>query len=109
MPTLFDPLRLGDLELPNRVVMAPLTRLRAGPTQIPNALMADYYARILKAGLLHGSARNGATVARRNEYDHVAALATLVLGVGGVSASSAPVTWSFDVSFDSAATAVNGV
>ena len=39
----------------------------------------------------------------------VAALATLVLGVAGVSASSAPVTWSFDVSFDSAATAVNGV
>ena len=39
----------------------------------------------------------------------VAALSTLVLGVGGVSASSAPVTWSFDVSFDSAATAVNGV
>ena len=29
MPTLFDPLRLGDLDLPNRVIMAPLTRLRA--------------------------------------------------------------------------------
>jgi 2,4-dienoyl-CoA reductase-like NADH-dependent reductase (Old Yellow Enzyme family) len=52
MPTLFDPLRLGDLELPNRVVMAPLTRLRAGPTQIPNALMADYYAQRASAGLL---------------------------------------------------------
>lgn len=52
MPTLFDPLRLGDLVLPNRVVMAPLTRLRAGPTQIPNALMADYYAQRASAGLL---------------------------------------------------------
>jgi 2,4-dienoyl-CoA reductase-like NADH-dependent reductase (Old Yellow Enzyme family) len=52
MPTLFDPLRLGDLELPNRIVMAPLTRLRAGPTQIPNALMAEYYAQRASAGLL---------------------------------------------------------
>ena len=30
MPTLFDPVRLGDIELANRVVMAPLTRNRAG-------------------------------------------------------------------------------
>jgi 2,4-dienoyl-CoA reductase-like NADH-dependent reductase (Old Yellow Enzyme family) len=52
MPTLFDPLVLGDLELPNRIVMAPLTRLRAGPTQIPNALMAEYYAQRASAGLL---------------------------------------------------------
>ena len=52
MPTLFDPLVVGDLQLPNRVVMAPLTRLRAGPTQIPNALMAEYYAQRASAGLL---------------------------------------------------------
>ena len=52
MATLFDPIQLGDLELPNRVVMAPLTRLRAGPTQIPNALMAEYYAQRASAGLL---------------------------------------------------------
>ena len=52
MPTLFDPLRLGDLDLPNRVVMAPLTRLRAGDSQIPNALMAEYYAQRGSAGLL---------------------------------------------------------
>ena len=52
MPNLFDPLRVGALELPNRVVMAPLTRLRAGPTQIPNALMAEYYAQRASAGLL---------------------------------------------------------
>jgi 2,4-dienoyl-CoA reductase-like NADH-dependent reductase (Old Yellow Enzyme family) len=52
MPTLFDPLSLGDLDLPNRVVMAPLTRLRAGDSQIPNALMAEYYAQRASAGLL---------------------------------------------------------
>ena len=43
MPTLFDPLELGDLTLPNRIIMAPLTRLRAGETHIPNELMIEYY------------------------------------------------------------------
>lgn len=42
MPTLFDPLRLGDIDLASRVVMAPLTRNRA-PGGVPNALMASYY------------------------------------------------------------------
>ena len=40
MPTLFDPLTLGDLTLPNRIVMAPLTRTRAADGRVPNALMA---------------------------------------------------------------------
>lgn len=52
MPSLFDPLRLGDLDLPNRVIMAPLTRLRAGETHIPNPLMADYYVQRASAGLI---------------------------------------------------------
>jgi 2,4-dienoyl-CoA reductase-like NADH-dependent reductase (Old Yellow Enzyme family) len=52
MPSLFDPVTLGDLDLPNRVIMAPMTRLRAGPTQIPNALMAQYYAQRASAGLI---------------------------------------------------------
>lgn len=52
MTNLFDPLRVGDLTLPNRVVMAPLTRLRAGPTHTPNALMAEYYGQRASAGLL---------------------------------------------------------
>ena len=52
MPTLFDPISIGDLVLPNRVVMAPLTRLRAGESQIPNALMAEYYAQRASAGLI---------------------------------------------------------
>jgi 2,4-dienoyl-CoA reductase-like NADH-dependent reductase (Old Yellow Enzyme family) len=50
---LFQPLAAGDLNLPNRVVMAPLTRLRATlPGHVPNALMAKYYAQRASAGLI---------------------------------------------------------
>ncbi|MEO3435374.1 alkene reductase [Inquilinus sp. CAU 1745] len=53
MATLFDPIRLGDLELPNRVVMAPLTRNRAlADGDVPHALNAEYYAQRAGAGLL---------------------------------------------------------
>jgi 2,4-dienoyl-CoA reductase-like NADH-dependent reductase (Old Yellow Enzyme family) len=52
MPSLFDPITIGDLTLPNRILMSPLTRLRAGESQIPNALMADYYAQRASAGLI---------------------------------------------------------
>ncbi len=52
MPTLFDPIVIGDLALPNRILMAPLTRLRAGATQIPNAMMVDYYVQRASAGLV---------------------------------------------------------
>ncbi|MFC5496571.1 alkene reductase [Caenimonas terrae] len=51
MPTLFDHARAGDLHLPNRIVMAPLTRNRA-PGAIPTPLMAEYYAQRASAGLL---------------------------------------------------------
>jgi N-ethylmaleimide reductase len=51
MPTLFDPVRAGDLLLPNRIVMAPLTRNRA-PDAVPTPLMAEYYAQRASAGLL---------------------------------------------------------
>jgi N-ethylmaleimide reductase len=51
MSTLFDPLRLGDIALPNRVVMAPLTRTRA-PGELANALMATYYQQRASAGLI---------------------------------------------------------
>ena len=40
MPSLFDPLRVGDLTLPNRVIMAPLTRLRAAPGRSPKTCAA---------------------------------------------------------------------
>ncbi|MGV8209341.1 oxidoreductase, partial [Pseudomonas aeruginosa] len=52
MATLFDPIVLGDLELPNRIVMAPLTRCRADEGRVPNALMAEYYALRADAGLI---------------------------------------------------------
>lgn len=53
MPTLFDPITIGDLKLPNRVIMAPLTRMRATPeSRVPNALMAEYYAQRASAGMI---------------------------------------------------------
>jgi 2,4-dienoyl-CoA reductase-like NADH-dependent reductase (Old Yellow Enzyme family) len=52
MPSLFDPIVVGDLTLPNRIVMAPLTRARAGDIRVPNALMADYYVQRASAGLI---------------------------------------------------------
>ena len=52
MPSLFDPLAVGDLLLPNRILMAPLTRSRAGVSRIPNALMAEYYTQRAAAGLI---------------------------------------------------------
>ena len=52
MPSLFDPLQVGELLLPNRILMAPLTRSRAGASRTPNALMAEYYAQRASAGLI---------------------------------------------------------
>ena len=57
MPTLFDPIRLGGLELPNRVIMAPLTRMRADPaSRAPTALVAEQYAQRASAGLIFAEA-----------------------------------------------------
>ncbi|MBR0664831.1 alkene reductase [Roseomonas hellenica] len=53
MPTLLDPIVIGDLRLPNRVLMAPLTRTRASGTgRVPNALMRDYYVQRASAGAI---------------------------------------------------------
>jgi 2,4-dienoyl-CoA reductase-like NADH-dependent reductase (Old Yellow Enzyme family) len=52
MPSLFDPLQLGDILLPNRIIMAPLTRQRASDGRVPNALMAEYYVQRAGAGLI---------------------------------------------------------
>lgn len=52
MSTLFDPLKLGDLQVPNRIFMAPLTRSRSGTSRVPNALMAKYYEQRASAGLI---------------------------------------------------------
>lgn len=52
MTTLFDPIQMGDLALPNRMVMSPLTRCRADRGRVPNALMAEYYTQRATAGLI---------------------------------------------------------
>jgi 2,4-dienoyl-CoA reductase-like NADH-dependent reductase (Old Yellow Enzyme family) len=49
---LFQPFRLHDLILRNRIVMAPMTRSRAGATRLPNRVMAEYYTQRSAAGLL---------------------------------------------------------
>ena len=50
--TLLDPIRVGSLDLNNRVVMAPLTRCRASEGRVPNVLMAEYYRQRSGAGLI---------------------------------------------------------
>ncbi|APZ99904.1 alkene reductase [Sphingopyxis sp. QXT-31] len=50
--TLFDPIKLGAIEAPNRIIMAPLTRGRAGPGFVPNELAREYYRQRASAGLI---------------------------------------------------------
>ncbi|MDX0312566.1 N-ethylmaleimide reductase [Sinorhizobium meliloti] len=50
--SLFEPYELGSLHLSNRIVMAPLTRNRAGSGLVPSALAAEYYAQRASAGLI---------------------------------------------------------
>ena len=52
MKTLFDTVKVGALTLPNRIVMAPLTRSRAGAERIPNEMMREYYVQRSHAGLI---------------------------------------------------------
>ena len=53
MPTLFDPVRLGDLDLPNRIIMAPLTRARATEDgRVPTDLVREHYVQRASAGLI---------------------------------------------------------
>src|SRR4029077_17338527 len=51
-PGLLDSLKVGSLQLPNRVIMAPLTRCRASEGRVPNVLMAEYYRQRASAGLI---------------------------------------------------------
>ena len=51
-PTLLSPYRLADLELKNRIVMAPMTRSRALPGNVPNPLAETYYVQRASAGLI---------------------------------------------------------
>jgi N-ethylmaleimide reductase len=52
MTHLFDPIHIGSIAAANRIVMAPLTRNRAGAHQVPTALMATYYTQRASAGLV---------------------------------------------------------
>ncbi len=52
MSVLFEPLKAGDLALPNRMVMSALTRCRASAGRVPNAMMAEYYRQRACAGLI---------------------------------------------------------
>lgn len=52
MTTLFDPIQLGGIACPNRIILAPLTRCRASAGRLPNDLMRDYYVQRAGAGLI---------------------------------------------------------
>ena len=52
MANLFEPIKMGDLLLPNRIIMAPLTRCRANVGRVPNDLMVEYYRQRASAGLI---------------------------------------------------------
>lgn len=52
MPTLLDPIRIGAFDMPNRVVMAPLTRMRAFDQRIPGPMILEHYVQRASAGLI---------------------------------------------------------
>lgn len=52
MPGYVEPLTVGKVELPNRLVMAPMTRSRAGGQGVPATTAAEYYAQRASAGLI---------------------------------------------------------
>jgi N-ethylmaleimide reductase len=52
MPSLFDPIDLGAIRAPNRILMAPLTRARGTREHVPTPIMAEYYAQRASAGLI---------------------------------------------------------
>ncbi|MBW6524283.1 alkene reductase [Sphingomonas sp. RHCKR47] len=52
MPSLFDPIKLGAIDAPNRILMAPLTRSRATKDHTPTDLMIEYYRQRASAGLI---------------------------------------------------------
>jgi len=52
MPTLFDSIKLGAIQAPNRMLMAPLTRCRSTMEHVPTSIMGDYYAQRASSGLI---------------------------------------------------------
>ena len=81
MPTLFTPLQAGDIRLPNRIVMSPLTRARAGTAHIPNDMMVDYYSQRASSGLM------------MTECTMVDAHACAFIGEGGIYSSAHVAGW----------------
>jgi N-ethylmaleimide reductase len=65
---LFSPYKLGNLELPNRIIMAPLTRQRAGQGNIPNQMNVEYYVQRASAGLIIAEATQ--VIAEGQGYPH---------------------------------------
>ena len=58
MSNLFSPIQLGDLQLANRIWMAPLTRSRATPERVPTPMMTEHYVQRASAGLIIAEATN---------------------------------------------------
>lgn len=81
MTTLHTPIQMGDLHLPNRILMAPLTRCRAGVTHVPNEMMAEYYAQRAGGGLVF------------TECTMVAGDASAFIGEGGIYSSEHVAGW----------------
>ena len=74
VPHLLSSFQLHDLNLANRVVMAPMTRSRAGAARMPNSLMAEYYAQRAGAGLI---ITEGTTISERaNGWQHTPGIYT---------------------------------
>jgi N-ethylmaleimide reductase len=81
MTTLVTPLQAGDIRLPNRIVMAPLTRVRAGSSHIPTNMMVDYYSQRASSGLI------------MTECTMVDAHACAFIGEGGIYSPAHVVGW----------------
>lgn len=81
MPSLLSPVQLGDLQLKNRVVMAALTRVRAGTSHLANDLMAEYYSQRASGGLIF------------TEATMVDATASAFIGEGGLYSAEHASAW----------------
>src|SRR4051795_4154719 len=64
MTKLFDPLRVGEVEIDNRIVMAPMTRSRANDDGVQPAFVAEYYRQRASAGLIITEATNVSPMAK---------------------------------------------
>src|SRR5678809_1762552 len=64
MPTFFDPLRVGQIELDNRIIMAPMTRSRADDDGVQPIYAAEYYRQRASAGLIITEATNVSPMAK---------------------------------------------